>query len=90
MEIADLVQETLERNGTFSSLKAQLRASVRQIIEGKTGHPTLNPAVARLSCSENGRRVMLLLHEALACLGLEQALLALRAECSSVNVTVFI
>jgi hypothetical protein len=79
MEVADLVQEALEKNGTFSSLKAQLRASVQKIVEGKTS-PVQSAAVARLAASEDGRNTLLLLQEALACLGLEQTLVTLSAE----------
>jgi hypothetical protein len=79
MEVADLVQEALEKNGIFSSLKAQLRASVQQIVEGKSS-PVRSAAVSRLAASEDGRNTLLLLQDALACLGLEQTLAALAAE----------
>lgn len=81
MEVADLVQEALERNGTFSSLKAQLRASVQRIIEGGSADATKNAAVAHLTSSEDGVHTVLLLQDALRRLGLEQTLLAFKAEC---------
>lgn len=87
MEIADLVQETLEKNGTFSSLKAQLRASVQQVVEGKSS-PMKPAAVSLLTQSEEGRDTFLLLQDALRCLGLEQTLITLTAESGQKNVRI--
>lgn len=82
MEVADLVQATLEKNGTFSLLKAQLRASVQRVIQGGE-EPAANPAVARLAETDPGTQALLLIREALECLGLEQTLATLSAECGN-------
>lgn len=82
MEIVDLVQETLERDGTFSMLRAQLRASVQKVIEGKS-HKKNNDSLIRLVDSDSGRISLLLVQELLESTGLEQTLAAMRAECGA-------
>jgi hypothetical protein len=84
MEFVDVVQEALERDGTFQQLRAQLRAAVQRIVENKGGKP-YNPRLNSFAGSDNGLVALCLVKDVLECAGLEQTLLALNAEAGEVG-----
>lgn len=84
MEFVDVVQEALERDGTFQQLRAQLRAAVQRIVENKGGKP-YNPKLISFAESDSGLIALYLVKDTLECAGLEQTLLALNAEAGEVS-----
>ena len=79
-EFIDLVQQTLELDGTFSLLRAQLRASVQKVIEGKAPVKSSNEAYQTFVERDDGKQALLLVRDLLESLSLTQTLQTFDAE----------
>jgi hypothetical protein len=84
MEIVDIVQSALEKDGTLSLLRAQLRSSVQQIIENKNGKK-MNHKLNNFVLNDTGKEIIWLLYDLLDTLGLTQTLQIFQIECSIVS-----
>jgi hypothetical protein len=83
-EFIDLVQQTLELDGTFSLLRAQLRASVQKVVEGRAPLKS-NETFSAFAETDDGKQALLLVRDLLESLALTQTLQTFDAETGMVS-----